>query len=110
MVGVVITESGRVVATTHRTPGATGGYYLDEPVEGYGQVGMVLGRLERLHGERVLHVRYWEVCTGHAPRPELIDAAACARMVGVEPRTWHAYAARGDGGCPAAVSRIGRCA
>ena len=66
--GVIVTQTGHVVAhTTHipATPSSGGVTYLcgDGP-EGGRELGLGMAALRRLHGCAVIHVRYSEVCVG----------------------------------------------
>ena len=77
-VGVIVTEDGRILATTRHTPATAsspGATYVTDVADGAShesvinlELGLALGSLRRLTGKRLIHVKYSEVCQGAGVR------------------------------------------
>lgn len=72
-VGVVVAETGQILADTRHVPGRVGATYIravthdtDTHLVGR-EVGLAVGALRRAHGPAV-HVRYSQVCQGAGGR------------------------------------------
>jgi hypothetical protein len=73
--GVIVAETGEIVAETRYYPGAHAAYVVPADAARWGllatEVGMARSQIERQLGARTVQIRYSEVCLGAARRGPL---------------------------------------
>lgn len=76
--GVIVAETGAILAETRYVPstvGSGGATYVTSGALEFYELGMAIGKIERQHGARCIHVTFSQVCLGAGSSARVTDRA-----------------------------------